>query len=189
MLNELETRIIGLMLRTPFDNFTIYQLAKQLKKRYSYVYRCVKSLKNRKIIKINKIGNANHCRIDFETAGLDDMTVASIENKKEFLKKNINIKVIENSLEKYDSVIVISNKAMEIFEDRAIFYLFNGIALLQTGDNGGAVKILESGVKYAENDEEKMQFYNFLAEAYKNLKDFKKSDSSFEKVLEINLKI
>lgn len=93
---------------------------------------------------------------------------------------------IENSLGNYDTVISISNRAIAIFEDRAIFYLFNGIAMIQKGDNKAAVEILERGVKYGENNEQKIQFYNFLAEAYRNLKDFKKSDNSFERVLEID---
>jgi tetratricopeptide (TPR) repeat protein len=93
---------------------------------------------------------------------------------------------IENSLGKFDSVISKSMQAMKIFKEEPVFYLFKGIAMIQTGINDEAVNTLEEGIKYAENKKQEMQFYNFLAEAYRNLGDFRKSDNCFEKVLEID---
>jgi tetratricopeptide (TPR) repeat protein len=93
---------------------------------------------------------------------------------------------IENSLGKFDSVISKSTQAIKIFKEEPVFYLFKGIAMIQTGINDEAVNTLEEGVKYAENKTQEMQFYNFLAEACRNVGDFRKSDNYFEKVLEID---
>lgn len=93
---------------------------------------------------------------------------------------------IENALGKYDDIIENCIEALMIFKEEPVFYLFGGIALIQAGRDNEAVNNLETGVRYAKNDEQKVQFYNFLGEAYKNLGDFKKSDNSFEKVLEID---
>ncbi|UCH13227.1 MAG: hypothetical protein JSV22_08925, partial [Bacteroidales bacterium] len=93
---------------------------------------------------------------------------------------------IENALGKYDDIIKNCSEALMIFKEEPVFYLFGGIALIQTGRDNEAVKKLEEGVKYAKNDAQKVQFYNFLGEAYKNIEDHKKSDNNFEKVLEID---
>jgi tetratricopeptide (TPR) repeat protein len=93
---------------------------------------------------------------------------------------------IENTLGKYDSVISKSTQAMKIFKEEPVFYLFKGIAMIQTGNNDGAVDILEEGVKYGKNKPQEIQFYNFLAEAYRNVGNFRKSDNCFEKVLEMD---
>ena len=99
MLNRIEYEIIGMMLRTPLDSFTIYSLTKKLNNKYSYIYRCIKNLQNKKIIKISKIGNANQCTINFDNADLNNITIASIIDKKKFFKKNINIQIIANLLD------------------------------------------------------------------------------------------
>lgn len=98
MLNNTEIKIIGWMLRTPLNSFTIYKLAKQLKVKYSYAHRCVTSLQKRRIIKINKVGNTNQCKINFATAGTDNLAIASIWDKKTFLKENVNVRLIEDLL-------------------------------------------------------------------------------------------
>ena len=98
MLNCIEKKILGIMLRTPLDSFSIYRLSKILSCKYSYVYRCVKSLQKKKLIKADKEGNTYQCRINFETAGIEDLAVPSIEGRTNYLNKSLNIKVIHNSL-------------------------------------------------------------------------------------------
>ena len=92
---------------------------------------------------------------------------------------------IENALKKYDSVIIRCNDAINIFKEEPLLYLFKGIAMIQKKMNDEAVKSLENGVKYSKNKSQEVQFYNFLGEAYKNMGNYRKSDTCFEKILEI----
>jgi tetratricopeptide (TPR) repeat protein len=111
-------------------------------------------------------------------------SILAIDNKSYIIWEQLLY--IENSLGKFDSVINKSTKALKIFKEEPVFYLFKGIALIQTGINDEAVNTLEEGIRYAKEETQKMQFYNFLAEAYRNVGDFRKSDNCFEKVLEID---
>jgi len=111
-------------------------------------------------------------------------SILAIDNKSYIIWEQLLY--IENSLGRFDSVISKSTQALKIFKEEPVFYLFKGIAMIQTGINDEAVNTLEEGIRYAKDETQEMQFYNFLAEAYRNVGDFRKSDNCFEKVLEMD---
>jgi predicted nucleotidyltransferase len=98
MLNETETEIIGLLLKSPLEAFTIRSISKIFEKQYSYAHRCIKRLEKKKIIKVKTAGNSSQCRIDFENVELDSLVAGSSYNKKQILSKTISLKVIEQQL-------------------------------------------------------------------------------------------
>ena len=94
--------------------------------------------------------------------------------------------VIENILGNSQAVYDKCNEALSYFSDRAVLYLLMGNAATQLGKNHESIKILEKGIEYArENIPLTVQFYSFMAEAWRNEKKYDRSDEYFEKAIEI----
>lgn len=80
-----------------------------------------------------------------------------------------------------------TTRAIELYPDQSLAYLFHGIALGQNDDHAEAVKVLTAGSKLVvDNDTQLFQFYSSLGDSYNELKDFVKSDQSFEKAIGID---
>ncbi len=89
----IETKIIGLLYCNQGRDFTINEIAKQLKVAYSFVNRIVNRLVQDKTIKTRRIGNACACSFDSK----NDMAIAmaylsEVQNKEELYKKNSQMK-------------------------------------------------------------------------------------------------
>lgn len=101
MLNELENEILAVFLRNPSEPYTVYGLAKSLGRYVSQVQLAVKSLTQKNILSVKKLGSrTSQCLINFSTADTNTLSVASINAKTIFLKKNLKIKIICSELEK-----------------------------------------------------------------------------------------
>ena len=82
-----------------------------------------------------------------------------------------------------------SQEALGIFPDQPIVYFFNGLANNQKKKYSEAITVFSSGVKMVvDNKELEQQFYSSMGDAYNELKDYAKSDDSYEKALAINPK-
>jgi tetratricopeptide (TPR) repeat protein len=152
----------------------------------SYIEKLIEELKSKyeKDIKVRTLSADFYIKNnELELAENELYEVLEIDKKNYLIWEQLLY--IENALGKYDDIIDNCNEAINLFKEEPVFYLFEGIAYIQKGINNEAVKILESGIKYAQNKSQQVQFYNFLGEAYRNMNNFKKSDSNFEKVLEI----
>ncbi len=96
---------------------------------------------------------------------------------------------LDYELRSWDTLIIESDEAITMFPDQPVIYFFNGFANIQKKKYADAVKVLNSGVKMVVDDKIlEGSFYSSLGEAYNELKDFNKSDESFEKVLTLNPK-
>lgn len=88
-----------------------------------------------------------------------------------------------------DGILTQSTKALELFPEQSIFYLFNGAALTTKERHEEAVKVLLSGSKMVvDNDIQLKEFYIRLADNYNSLKNHESSDLYFEKALKIDPK-
>lgn len=86
-----------------------------------------------------------------------------------------------------DGMLESADSAISYFPELSIFYLFRGTALTVKKDHKEAVKSLLAGSKLVvDNEYQKMQFYVRLADNYHSLKEHEKSDSYYEKALEID---
>ncbi len=85
-----------------------------------------------------------------------------------------------------------SKKAIELFPNQPEVYYFNGVALTELKRYREAVETLSSGLNLITGDEVnrgmEMELYINRAEAYYRLKEYKKSDADFDKILEIDPK-
>ena len=93
---------------------------------------------------------------------------------------------IENFMNMYDSVIYHAQMAHDIFSEEITFYIIEGLAWLQKGENNKAIDVLLKGEQYSVKADEKEQVYGYLAELYRNVGNNVLSDDYFEKALEID---
>jgi tetratricopeptide (TPR) repeat protein len=93
---------------------------------------------------------------------------------------------IENILGNTDQVYNRCTEALKYFQDKPFLYLFLGNSAMQKGKNEEAVSALEKGLEYVDkNIPLTVQFYAFLAEAWRNLGKYERSDEYFEKALQM----
>lgn len=82
-----------------------------------------------------------------------------------------------------------SKRAVELFPNQPIPYLFYGVIQLEHKNFKEAVEYLELGKDYViDNPPLKTQFYAILGDAYNSMKLYAKSDAAYEKALEIDSK-
>lgn len=94
------------------------------------------------------------------------------------------ILTIDSQLNDFEALKTESEKALEYFPQQPIFYLFNGIALLQNKDADKAVETLTTGKNLVvDNNKLLAQFYASLGDAYHEQKDHENSDQSYDMAL------
>lgn len=107
---------------------------------------------------------------------------------KEFL---VTEKIIRLDLElkDYDAAIKESEDAINTFPDQPLVYWLNGVAKMQEKKHKEAIEVLNRGVKMVvDNKELEGLFYTNLGDSYQELKNYTKSDESYEKAIELNPK-
>ncbi len=93
---------------------------------------------------------------------------------------------IENMIGNTENVYAKCKEALEYFPDKPFLYLFQGNAAMQLENNDQAIRSLEKGLEYIENNIPlKVQIYSLLAEAWRNLEKHNKSDQYFEMALQM----
>ncbi|MDH5400463.1 MAG: tetratricopeptide repeat protein, partial [Cyclobacteriaceae bacterium] len=96
-----------------------------------------------------------------------------------------NILLIETQLSEFDSVIVHSEQAMEIFPNQGIVYYLNGYAYLRKAKHQEAITSLEYGKRISTSNLKIINDFNsLLGEAYNGVKDYEKSDSAYDASLD-----
>ncbi len=94
---------------------------------------------------------------------------------------------VESELNDVDAMLSESLRAIELFPEQPLLYLFAGNAYYQKKEWEKGIKILEEGVVYVVNNIKlEEQFYSFLGDAYNQIKDDPNSDKYYEKVLKLN---
>ncbi|WP_303310111.1 tetratricopeptide repeat protein [Hymenobacter sp. BT730] len=92
--------------------------------------------------------------------------------------------LIDAELNQTDSLLVHSDRALELFPNQAVFWFYNGTAHLMNKSAPKGVKALEYGKKLAaDNPELQAQFDIQLGDAYHELKDYAKSDAAYDAAL------
>ncbi len=94
------------------------------------------------------------------------------------------VMLIESELQRFDTMLVDSKLANELFPNQPSFYFFNGLANLQLGQPEEAIEILNIGKEYViDNDDLLSEFYQNIAQAHHDLKQHQESDKNFDKAL------
>lgn len=86
-----------------------------------------------------------------------------------------------------DSLLKHSDRAIEIFPNQAMFYVYKAIALRNNKDYEQAIQYYKIAIDYALDNNNLLEIiYTELAEIYNELKNYTESDKYFEYALTIN---
>ncbi len=90
-------KIIGLMRKDLDKGLTILKISKQLKIGYRPAYNHINEMEKEGIIKIDKIGSAKQCKLDFSSHKARHLLeTLDIERKEEAYKENLRLKITDN---------------------------------------------------------------------------------------------
>lgn len=94
---------------------------------------------------------------------------------------------VDAELNDYVAMEPHSAEAMELFPNNPIPYYFNGIANIQLKKYDLAVRVLEDGIEFVYNNKPLLiDYYTNLGNAYYYLKDYIKSDKTFDDGLKVD---
>ncbi|MBN3035989.1 MAG: tetratricopeptide repeat protein [Bacteroidales bacterium] len=92
----------------------------------------------------------------------------------------------ESELNNTEALLSESLRALELFPEQAMLYLFAGAAYYQKKSWEECIATLSKGLDYViDNSPMMIQFYTYLGDAYNQTGDHENSDFSYEKVLEL----
>ena len=94
---------------------------------------------------------------------------------------------IENELGNYKAIKNYSVRALELFPQQPMLYLFAALSNFQLKNFRESIRLLELGLNFVVDNEFMLeQFYSYLGDAYNELHHHEESDRYYELVLEIN---
>lgn len=121
----------------------------------------------------------------FEEARESFRKVISLDSSKYLVWEQLLF--VESELGDFEAMANESVRAIDLFPQQPLLYLFSGVANFQLKNYELAAEHLETGVNFVVgNDQMKAQFYSYLGDAYNELEDFEKSDKSYDKSLELD---
>ncbi len=95
--------------------------------------------------------------------------------------------VVYSELQDYESMLRVSNQAIELFPNQAPLFLYKGVALMQKKEYKEAVKSLKEGASITiDNDAMLTSFNMYLGDSYHADNEHKNSDDSYEKALKLD---
>tara|TARA_Y100001972_G_scaffold129180_1_gene194955 strand:+ start:3058 stop:4767 length:1710 start_codon:yes stop_codon:yes gene_type:complete len=119
-----------------------------------------------------------------EESAAVDYYLAALKIEQSDFKVWQNILNIEMRMEAYDRVVQHADAAMEYFPNQAILYFFSGTANQMIGNYQEAVNVLETGKKYALEENLIVLFQGQLGDSYNSLQMYEKSEIAYETALQ-----
>jgi len=120
----------------------------------------------------------------YEEARQSFLKVISIDSTKYLIWEQLLF--VEAELGNNPAMASESKRALELFPDQPLLYMFAGAASFQLKDYEAAAKYFKNGANFVVmNDRLLAQFYSYLGDTYFQLKENEKSDEAYEKVLKI----
>lgn len=93
---------------------------------------------------------------------------------------------IEGEMEKYYEVLSLCKRAIDLFPEQSVPFLFAGISSIQLKNYVQAIKYFEQcQALVVDNDDLLVNVYSFLGDTYHEIKEYKLSDENYEKALKI----
>ena len=94
-------KIIGLMRKDLDKGLTILEISKKLKIGYRPAYNHISEMEKEGIIKIDKIGSAKQCTLNFSNPKTRHLLeTLDMERKEDLYKENLKLKIIDNLISK-----------------------------------------------------------------------------------------
>jgi len=93
---------------------------------------------------------------------------------------------LEYDQKEYDSLVVDTEKAMELFPSQSLFYFYNGLGNIQLKKYNAAIESLATGKEYViDNNELLADFYQYKANAHYELKEFEKAFEDYDEAVRL----
>jgi len=122
---------------------------------------------------------------DFENAKTAFLKVLALDSTKYFVWEQLLF--IDNELRNFKSMRNLSIRALELFPQQPLLYLFAAISSNQLREFDNSIEFLITGLNFVVDNHNLLeQFYMFLGDNYNELHDYKNSYLYYDKVLEIN---
>ena len=100
-----------------------------------------------------------------------------------------NVMYIHFENQDFESLQKVSAEVMDIFPNKAIVYYLNGLSLIQIGETGDAIDVLDQALLMAGQDGKlKFDVLNQIGEAYNAEGSYSEADQSFTEALALNEK-
>jgi tetratricopeptide (TPR) repeat protein len=97
------------------------------------------------------------------------------------------IVLLDAELSQADSLVIHSEQALELFPNQAVFWFYNGTGHMIEKNFARAVKSLEYGKRLSSGEPELIAQFNLqLGDSYNSLKEYAKSDKSYDEVLAVD---
>jgi tetratricopeptide (TPR) repeat protein len=94
---------------------------------------------------------------------------------------------VESELSDFNAMADKGERAIKLFPQQPLLYLFAGVGRFQKKDYEEAVEHFENGVKFTVSNNKLLeQFFSYLGDTYFQLKNHTSSDQAYEKALKIN---
>lgn len=94
---------------------------------------------------------------------------------------------VESELDDQEGMVRDGERAIALFPQQPLLYLFAGAGRFQQKDYAAAARHFESGAKFTVGNNKLLeQFYSYLGDTYFQLKDHAASDAAYDKALSIN---
>lgn len=92
---------------------------------------------------------------------------------------------LQLNLNQLDSLIIFSYKALDLYPTNPLFYYLNGLANYYKKNYNKSIESISVGVNFlVGNKNLSSEMYAILGNSYNEIKDYKKSDESYEKALD-----
>jgi tetratricopeptide (TPR) repeat protein len=112
------------------------------------------------------------------------LKVISIDSTKYLIWEQLLF--VESELEDTRAMADVSKRALELFPDQPLLYLFAGASNFELKNYEAAAKYFKNGANFVVGNNKMLaQFYSYLGDTYFQMKDHQKSDEAYEKVLKI----
>lgn len=86
-------------------------------------------------------------------------------------------------LHDYQDLINTTDKAITLYPEQPLFYLFKGIGLFNIKDYEATVNVLEKGRRFSANKDLTADFDTYIGDTYNQLKNIEKSYEAYDRVL------
>ena len=130
------------------------------------------------------IGTVFYNNDDFEQA--KDYYLQSLERDKNNFITLYQISLCFIELKDFQSVVEYTEKAISLYPEQPLFYLFSGIGYFNLKDYEKTLKVLEKGRRLSANKELTANFDTYIGDTYHVLGNKEKAYEAYDRVLKYN---
>ncbi len=96
---DTENKILGNLLRTPLESKSMHQIAEETKLSYVTVFKIIPFLLKKELIILEKKGRSSLVSVNLEKADTEKLSSAILYERRQFLKRHLEIRVLLNDIE------------------------------------------------------------------------------------------